>query len=1284
MPRHLYIFLIVVVISGGSAVALESPESMRVMHVDGYGGQAAGPKTDPYICFTGEDIDSTWAYARTDGSGGAVTWLTRVVPQEIGEYVTFVIACGLGGKGGTVTGAPFDIYVNDQLAITIHASVKDSTQWEQDGCLATFTLLERDKWNDPFGVLMLTLPTDRVQPGSRATMRVQSRITSTQHDNAYFMLNHVPNMRKIAKRVGGFKNLLDGVPVSLTTQRRNRKPDSICLTGNATGELAAHNVKINGQYTYYEGRTNSHHFPQVSLHRAKTRTDNFDEDMRAGGWVPFSTGKLTDANDRTRIAGYPHLLQTARGIDIVFDFGDEYLIDGLETLAADSYVRNIEVYLKSPGEPRWTLAYAISDRKRFTEHYYPKLVRTQRMTLAGSARWVRINACFEAAEGGFKEIMIWGRPMSGMRPAKKPALQNDGQFEIKSPSPIAMLKPPSRVCPLPQQVERKEGRFAFTADTRIVLSSGTSQRTARTARVFAADLQEAFDLDVQIGTDAAESSGAIVFHPVAALEGIGTHGYRLDITPQRVEVTGVDEQGTFYATQTLVQLIERSKAGCIIPAQCIQDWPAKPWRLVSGVLNPDVALLKTLARFKVTHYNIGNGRIAGLDPQVKQTAEDRFIQAIPFVQFNWAYGPDPEAFIERAPNETLKDLNPGRRNPCPSHPGVWASYFKCIDLAAAYPSEYVNINMDEMYQDHHGSRWNVCSRCRARNLSGHELLAQTIEKIDAYIRSKGKKTLMIASPFSRTGISHPDDKTNDWRKAADMLAKKGLSKDIALYNWHGLNLAGRLRELGFSLTLWSLGIHGEELPEVYDGLYVTQDDAPFNPPAIIAMAQHLWSPKQALGGAPMGAAVVAETMPKFNRLFNGMAAPSLRGDAEFFSIDLKSSANRTRHDDVPFDGVGWADLGPNYDLRALPAGKQTLGRVPFTILPDDAPSCVMVQNRHYFNRSLPQQVSIPVGARAAGISFLHTLDDRAGQSYSRKQELVGYYFMVYEDGTYEPFELKYALNICNFDGLNTWWQTAPRGETMQRARLAWRGELGAGNQAVLYVTDWINPHPDKVIDRIVMASPTKPVGVNPILIAATAVASPVPRQAVAPAAPAGKQRAVESLKPVEPFGKLIDLTNGKAESGQVWVTDSGIRIAFDNPPKNEKVHHGYQPYYSSVRQILYDSNEGYRPSAARSECTITLPEPRALSGLQFIGRYRFEYGSKSDFDPSVIDWEVHISTDGKQFRKVASEMLYVPEEQPPVWVSLKGAHIKAIRIATYYHRHDASTQNGLALIKLFE
>lgn len=54
--------------------------------------------------------------------------------------------------------------------------------------------------------------------------------------------------------------------------------------------------------------------------------------------------------------------------------------------------------------------------------------------------------------------------------------------------------------------------------------------------------------------------------------------YSLSVTPQGIRMTGYDDEGLFYAAQTLLQLAEKTPSGVTIPQVEVLDWPDVPFR----------------------------------------------------------------------------------------------------------------------------------------------------------------------------------------------------------------------------------------------------------------------------------------------------------------------------------------------------------------------------------------------------------------------------------------------------------------------------------------------------------------------------------------------------------------------------------------------------------------------------------------------------------------------------------------------------------------------------------
>jgi hypothetical protein len=1114
-----------------------------------------------------------------------------------------------------------------------------------------------------------------------------------------------------------------------------------CLTGNAPDPSA--NARLDGRYTYYDGGTFSYLFPR-QLVPGKLPAP-IHEPNRNGGWISFGEGVLTDGKTETA-AGWPQYWISSRGMDVFFDLGRECFIERIELVAKDATIRNAALWLKSAGDERETMVFSATDRPTFATNYFPKLESPYLITnVNASARWVRVNGCWKgSAYPGWSEIRIWGRPMDDgePRPPKIASRQRDGRFVIAKPKQLPLERAPERaIFPIPRETKPGKGHFVLSSRTRLVIASDASQRTETTARVFAEDLKEITGLELKVKRGKTTGKDCIMIgttpHPASPPRGeeqpgtreaaissrLGgedqgegwrsnlSHGYSIDITSATVEVTGNDDQGAFYGTQSLLQLVGlNTKRQWDVPAVTVRDWPRNPIRYVSGGQPPTESLLRALARYKINYYDTPEGANVQVAITNRQFAEDRFVKIVPSVGFEGSWSSNPELCVERPAGEKLETLGVGRRNPCPSQPAVWSNFFSRVDRAAACNGDYIRVGMDEMYQPANGSRWNVCDLCRARNLSGHELMAETIQKIHGHLKAKGKKVCIIDSPFHARGISHPDDAANDWRKIVTMLPN-----DMLVYVWHPKEVLEPLHRAGYPLLRWAVSAFKDENPPEYLGQYLNLHDGPFYVEQLLAMSQLCWSPEQALPTTAKCTAHLESAMPRFRELWTGERVPSRQPGAEFFPFDLKPVANTSLVDDAPGDGKGFADLGGNYDLRALTPGRRTLDGVPFHI----GRNAVRVDNRLAMNRSHPERVEIPLNQKAASLVFLHTLDDRPGQNYMLRHELCGYYFMVFEDGAYDKLEIKYNINIANFDGIMTWWDYNPRSESLKRATLAWKGETGAGQPAALYHAEWTNPRPEVKISKIVFASPHMPVPSSPVLIAVTGVKAndtphlnPLPqgeRKSIArrPAAtasgrsspPGGESRErgesvvatlrdVSLLTPAKPVGIPINLTAGVNESDLRWVTRDGVAVECEGNIANADRTGGCEPFWARTSSAVFYNLEWTRCEIAPGIAVkVTLPEPRKLSGVAITGSYRDE-AYFNDFPPSMLDYIVEASADGQTWYPVTAEKVtgYIPEEEGAKWHSLDGKPVKAVRVHVWRNNGNSESQRyerGVSFLQLF-
>src|SRR5438552_4826870 len=124
--------------------------------------------------------------------------------------------------------------------------------------------------------------------------------------------------------------------------------------------------------------------------------------------------------------------------------------------------------------------------------------------------------------------------------------------------------------PWPRSLEARDGAFALAAGTRISASDDGNADLRPLADLLRGYVREL------AGVEAATGSGGAITLAVRSDAPAGDEAYRLDISPERIELVARDARGLFYGVQTLRQLIAASPNA--IPAVRIEDAPRFPWR----------------------------------------------------------------------------------------------------------------------------------------------------------------------------------------------------------------------------------------------------------------------------------------------------------------------------------------------------------------------------------------------------------------------------------------------------------------------------------------------------------------------------------------------------------------------------------------------------------------------------------------------------------------------------------------------------------------------------------
>lgn len=1111
-------------------------------------------------------------------------------------------------------------------------------------------------------------------------------------------LSPVAGMSK--KTEGGGVIHIDHVRLEvINSQELGLDPQSSCLTGNATGAFRTRNRPIAGTYTYTDPMTNDTWFPHAYL--PGTGPDQ-DYGLYRGD-IPFSKGLLTDGHNATSVK-WPAFWESHQGHDFIFDLKDEYEITRVVVNTNWPGQRMTHLFLKSPGETVYTMVASSYDRVALKTSgvHGEEMPRTDQQVFGKinqRARFVRVQA-ESRGPGQFSEIEIWGKPVAdpGATIKRIPYLQAHGATPVNNPR--SMPEPEREIppiFPMPQEMKLQGTPVALNDGLLIQYEPVNSDRAKLTAEVLRDELKKCFNLQAVVepasaGRDAVILVGEAGDSPITAAalkragqsvtaKAPGPEGYVLAVQDGRILIAGSDARGAFYGTQSLLTLTRTSSSqGLEVPGVMVRDWPSMPIRIIEGRAVPSENLVRALARFRVQYYTpkvINIAKAAEHDA----FAQKYFVSFIPFLDFNTTVLDVDPTLTERPATERLEDVpRDSRRNANVGHPRTWEIYFEQLDKWLPYfHGDILYIGMDETYQYSSGSRWNVSPESRALDMSAGPLLAYTLNKINEKAKQYGKRVMMHDTPFCRDfTLSYTGDPDPSWRKAIPLLPK-----DILFNVWHWSKkwvLEPLGKEHGYDLVYLCTGDRDwrkpdpasmdpnedyppYEFPGYFKGMNNYMAESSFTASKLLDTMWVAWNANAVRPKDDAANAAVTHYVSLWNFLHLGEAMPPsfAASKADYVPLDISAATNRSRIDETAYDGQGWVDMGPNMDLRALKSGRNVMAGVPFEIIDESANhgnSVVMAQNTFYTDRTLPSTVEIQTGnLKASSLIFLNCLDNAPGWNYLRRRELAGFYFIVFEDGMYDKFELKYGTSIGTWDGQHYPWEYAPGGDTMTYASVAWTGQTTSGLIAKLFKSQWVNPRPDLAIRKIILRTTFEPSNMNPMLLAVTAV-----KPGLATDISEAKLPNASILVPSVPTGNAYDLKDGKDESVQRYIAPNGtiieaqkIRSANSLRTSNALLANDYMSYVGLV-------NMDGQQSVLTDELFFTFPKPVTFTGVMITGKFR-EERKAGNFPPTLLILWVDISNDGgKTWKEVGQVKDNVPEETGPVWFELPSKPITHVRL----------------------
>lgn len=317
------------------------------------------------------------------------------------------------------------------------------------------------------------------------------------------------------------------------------------------------------------------------------------------------------------------------------------------------------------------------------------------------------------------------------------------------------------VIPYPQQVIIGGDNFIFNNQLNIVLDKKHSAEDEFTANELIRDLKSEWNIDAAIGNK--KNSSSIFLKRKKLPSTLGKQGYQISVSKNEIIISASGEEGLFYGTQTLLQLIQKNFSGYKIPGVKITDWPNIPERAVhydtkhhQDKLSYVQGFIKELARYKInilvwewedkfaypSHPEIGAPG-AFTPKQIQELtdyARQYHIQIVPLVQ-----GLGHVSFILKWPQyAALREVAASNFEFCPLKKG---SYDLLFDLwkdamEATKGSEYIHIGSDETYE------LGLCNECskKANEIGKKGLYHMFADKCAKYILSKGRKPMIWESP----------------------------------------------------------------------------------------------------------------------------------------------------------------------------------------------------------------------------------------------------------------------------------------------------------------------------------------------------------------------------------------------------------------------------------------------------------------------------------------------------------------------------------------------------------
>ncbi len=318
------------------------------------------------------------------------------------------------------------------------------------------------------------------------------------------------------------------------------------------------------------------------------------------------------------------------------------------------------------------------------------------------------------------------------------------------------------VIPYPKEVKITGEDLALTGNIAIVLDRNPSEADIFAADELIKDLRSEFNITASRA--AASGTTSVMLTHKSVPGSLSKQGYQLITDKNGVIIRSHSEEGLFYGTQTLLQIIRTAGNEKAVAGVAITDWPDIAHRAIhyDTKHHQDKAayvksFIKDLSRYKVnmlvwewedkfaypSHPEIGAPGAFTMEEMQDFTkyARQYHIQIVPLVQ-----GLGHVSFILKWPQyKGLRELESSNWEFCPLKEGTYDLLFDLWkDAIDATPgSKYIHIGSDETYE------LAECENCRKKSeeVGRSGLYQMFINRSANYLTAKGRKVMVWEAPM---------------------------------------------------------------------------------------------------------------------------------------------------------------------------------------------------------------------------------------------------------------------------------------------------------------------------------------------------------------------------------------------------------------------------------------------------------------------------------------------------------------------------------------------------------